>query len=116
VTLEVKSKNSTRGSIFLWLIAPKEALIGLSKSGAEPEMIPGMQNQIAISKEQALAAFVSRKAEIDAMLARLQALSDDHFNYTPDEITWGHVGTLEHYAELLRRVTDTAFLEGEHAA
>ena len=58
-----------------------------------------MQNQIAMSKEQALAAFVSRKAEIDAMLARLQALSDDHFNYSPDEITWSHVGTLEHYAE-----------------
>jgi hypothetical protein len=39
------------------------------------------------SNEDALAAFVSRKAEIDTMLARLQALSDDHFNYSPDEIT-----------------------------
>ena len=64
------------------------------------------QNQIARSNEDALAAFVSRKAEIDAMLARLQALSDDHFGYSPDEITWGHVGTLEHYAELLKRITD----------
>ena len=73
-----------------------------------------MQNQIAMSKEQALAAFVSRKAEVDAMLARLQALSDDHFNYSPDEITWSHVGTLEHYAELLKGVTDSAFQEGEH--
>ena len=75
-----------------------------------------MQNQIAKSKEQALAAFVSRKAEIDAMLARLQALSDDHFGYAPDEITGSHVGTLEHYAELLKRITDQAFNEGEHAA
>ena len=49
------------------------------------------------------------------MLTRLQALSDDHFNYSPDEITWGHVGTMEHYAELLKRVTDNAFREGEHA-
>jgi hypothetical protein len=79
-------------------------------------MSPRMQNQIAKSKEQALAAFVSRKAEIDAMLTRLQALSDDHFNYSPDEIDWGHVGTLAHYAELLKRVTDSAFKEGEHAA
>jgi hypothetical protein len=38
---------------------------------------------------------VSKKAEIDAMLTRLQALSDDHFNYNPDDITWAHVGTLE---------------------
>jgi hypothetical protein len=65
--------------------------------------------------EQALAAFVARKAEIDTMLARLQSLSDDHFGFSPDEINWGHVGTLGHYADLLRRITDSAFKEGEHA-
>jgi hypothetical protein len=79
-------------------------------------MSPRMQDQIARSKEQALAAFVSKKAEIDAMLTRLQALSGDHFGYGPDEVTWAHVGTLEHYAELLKRVTDMAFDESEHAA
>ena len=78
-------------------------------------MRPGLQNQIVKSKEEALAAFVSKKAEIHAMLARLQALSDDHFNYSPDEITWDHVGTLGYYAELLKRITDSAFNEGEHA-
>jgi len=26
------------------------------------------------------------------------------------------LGTLEHYAELLKRITDSAFNEGEHAA
>ena len=77
-------------------------------------MSPRMQSQIAKSKE-ALAAFVSKKAEIDAMLTRLQALSDDHFNYSPDDIDWGHVGTLGYYAELLKRVTDSAFNEGECA-
>jgi hypothetical protein len=79
------------------------------------KMSPRMQTQIAKSREQALAAFVSKKAEIDAMLTRLQALSDDHFNYRPDEIDWGHVGTLGYYAELLKRVTDSAFKEGEGA-
>jgi hypothetical protein len=67
------------------------------------------------SNEDALAAFVQKKAEIDAMLTRLQGLSDDHFNYSPDEIRWDHVGTLGYYAELLKRVTDSAFHEGEHA-
>jgi hypothetical protein len=67
------------------------------------------------SSQDALAAFVQKKAEIDAMLTRLQALSDDHFGYAPDDVTWGHVGTLEHYAELLKRVTDSAFNECEHA-
>lgn len=68
------------------------------------------------NQQAALAAFVSRKAEIDTMLARLAALSDDHFNASPDEVNWGHVGTLEHYVGLLRRITDSAFKEGEHAA
>jgi hypothetical protein len=68
------------------------------------------------SNQDALAAFVSKKAEIDAMLARLQALSDDHFNYSPDEVSWDHVGSLEHYADLLKRITDMALHEGEHAA
>jgi hypothetical protein len=80
-----------------------------------PKMILRIQSQIPKSKEQALAAFVSKKAEIDAMLTRLQALSDDHFNYSPNEIDWGHVGTLGYYAELLKRVTDSAFKEGENA-
>jgi hypothetical protein len=67
------------------------------------------------TNQDALAAFVQRKAEIDTMLTRLQALSDEHFNYSPDVIRWDHVGTLGYYAELLKRVTDSAFHEGEHA-
>ena len=78
-------------------------------------MNANLQSQIAKSKQETLTAFVSKKAEIDAMLTRLQALSDDHFNYSPDEITWDHVGTLGYYAELLKRITDSAFKEGEHA-
>ena len=50
------------------------------------------------------------------MLGRLQSLSADHFNVDPDRITWGDVGTLSHYAELLKRITDSAFHEGEFAA
>ncbi|TSJ64137.1 hypothetical protein FO470_02250 [Starkeya sp. 3C] len=67
------------------------------------------------TNDQALNAFIKRKAEIDAALARLQALSGDHFDVHPDEVHWGHVGTLAHYAELLTRITDSAFREGEHA-
>ena len=63
----------------------------------------------------ALDAFIAKKAEIDTMLERIKVLSDDHFDTNPDEINWGHVGTLAHYAELLKRITDAAFKEGEHA-
>ena len=66
-------------------------------------------------RRTALDAYIAKKIEIDTMLARLTALSDDHFNVAPDEINWGHVGTLAHYAELLKRITDSAFKEGENA-
>jgi putative heme iron utilization protein len=69
----------------------------------------------AQNKAQASDAFIARKAEIDAMLERIKALSDDHFDTCPDDINWGHVGTLAHYADLLKRITDAAFKEGEHA-
>ena len=67
------------------------------------------------NRSNALNAFIAAKTDIDAMLARLTALSNDHFETNPDEINWGHVGTLTHYASLLRQITDSAFKEGEHA-
>jgi hypothetical protein len=73
------------------------------------------RKQIIRSNTDALAVFVAKKAKIDTMLTQLQALSADHFGYAPDEVTWAHVGTLEHYAGLLKRITDMAFNEGEHA-
>lgn len=66
-------------------------------------------------KQTARAAFLAKKAQIDAMLSRLQALSDASFNQDPDRVHWGHVGDLTSYAEQLRRITDSAFNEGEHA-
>ena len=45
-------------------------------------------------RPKALDAFMARKAEIDAMLARLQALSDDHFGANPERVDWSHVGSL----------------------
>ena len=68
------------------------------------------------NNSKALAAFIAKKTEIDTMLARIQALSDEHFHADPETLHWGHVGDLEHYAGLLKRITDAAFKEGEHAA
>lgn len=67
------------------------------------------------NRDAALTAFITKKSEIDDMLSRLAALSADHFNASPEVVNWGHVGTLEHYASLLRQITDAAFHEGEHA-
>jgi hypothetical protein len=68
----------------------------------------------ATDNADALAAFLAAKAEIDAMLERLAALSANHFGTHPEEIHWGDVGTLSHYRAKLREITDSAFKEGEH--
>jgi hypothetical protein len=75
----------------------------------------------ATDNTKALDAFMTTKFQIEATLERLKALSDDHYDSHPDEINWGDVGTLNHYASLLRQITDSAFKEGafkegEHAA
>ncbi|WP_426034213.1 hypothetical protein [Cypionkella sp. TWP1-2-1b2] len=75
-----------------------------------------MNTRRTTDNSKALNAFLAAKIEIDAMLERLKALSDDHFDTQPDDINWGDVGTLNHYSSLLRQITDSAFSEGEHAA
>ena len=70
----------------------------------------------ATDNAKALDAFMATKFQIDGMLERQKALSDDHIETHPDEINWGHVGTLNHCASLLRQITEAAFREGEHAA
>ena len=67
------------------------------------------------TNDKALAAFMARKAEIDTMLARLQALSDEHFHAQHENIHWGHVGDLADMATKLSEITDSAFGEGECA-
>jgi hypothetical protein len=55
------------------------------------------------------------RPEIDSALGRLATLSADHFNVSPEDVDWGHAGTLADYAEGLKRITDQAFSEGEFA-
>ncbi|MGR3420633.1 MAG: hypothetical protein ACU0DD_06370 [Paracoccus sp. (in: a-proteobacteria)] len=68
------------------------------------------------TNDAALAAFITKKMEIDAMLSRLQAFSDDHFGSDPERVSWAHVGSLEYQAHLLKQIGEFAFGEGEHAA
>jgi hypothetical protein len=51
-----------------------------------------------------------------AMTTRRANASNDKALDASDEINWGDVGTLNHYASLLRQITESAFKEGEHAA
>ncbi|MBO9457008.1 hypothetical protein J7376_16415 [Paracoccus sp. R12_1] len=68
------------------------------------------------SNDAALAAFIAKKAEIDAMLARLQGFSDDHSGIDTERLNWSDLGSLEYQAHLLKQISDFAFGEREHAA
>jgi hypothetical protein len=63
----------------------------------------------------AVEAFMSRKAEFDELLARLQEASDGHFDLDPAQVHWGHVTDLADHVALLRRISDKMFGEGEYA-
>ena len=64
---------------------------------------------------QAAATFANLTDNINSSLETLRGLAEDHFVQDPDCVNWGHVGTLEHYSSLLKRITDSAFGEGEFA-
>ena len=68
------------------------------------------------SNAKALDAYITIKFQIDDLLERLKALSDDDIEGNPFENHWGDVSTLNHYASLLRQISNCAFKEGEHAA
>ena len=64
-------------------------------------------------KKSAVVAFAEKKAKIDEMLARIQAMSDEHFDLDPDSVSWGDVGSLGHIAESLKEISDFVFCEDE---
>ena len=103
------------GSIFFWLCPPEEAFIARQPE-PEPKMSTRIQKTNTKSKQQALAAFVQKKAEIDAMLTRLQASATITSTTARTRSAGTMSARLGYYAELLKRVTDSAFNEGEHAA
>jgi hypothetical protein len=71
-----------------------------------------MARSTSTTNDQALAAFISAKTEIDRLLADLAALSADHFHASPDEVNWGHVGTANHIRGRLREITSFANGDG----
>ena len=101
--------------IFLWLRLAEEAFIG-------PTIKLEIEDEHAASKaDHQIKRRCAGRVRLQEGRDRHDAgtapgLSADHFGYAPDEVTWAHVGTLEHYADLLKRITDMAFNEGEHAA
>jgi hypothetical protein len=60
----------------------------------------------ATNAAAALAAFMQGNAEIDGLLARIQAASADHFGADPEHVTWGNAGSLGFVTERLKEIAE----------
>jgi len=59
------------------------------------------KNSTTAKRENALDLFAARKAEIDRLLARLQASSEEHFGCDPEALNCGDAGSLAYVIEQL---------------
>lgn len=54
----------------------------------------------------AIDVFIDRKFEIDRLLARLVAASEDHFGRHPDAVNWGDAGSLGYVLDKLKEAAE----------
>ena len=64
--------------------------------------------------EAALGRFVGIIGEVNNRLEELKAFFDDHMEYCPEDVNWGHVGTASFFLERLTELTDIAYKRGEY--
>jgi hypothetical protein len=64
------------------------------------------QARAAANQQKSLEAFMTAKAEFDALLAELQQLSADHFGADPEAVLWGHAEVLKDWNTRLREMVD----------
>lgn len=74
-----------------------------------------MRRHTPTQKQDPLNSYIQKISHIDCLLKRLQAACDDHFYTSPDDVTWGHVGTVADIEQKLQHLSDMVFHEGEYA-
>jgi len=77
---------------------------GIARSMKNHEEKMMARNKAQRDNSQALAAFMTNKDQIDQLLAALKNLSDEHFNVSPEDVNWGHVGSQSYWLERLQQV------------
>ena len=68
----------------------------------------------ARNQENSLAAFLAKKAELDALLAELTKASADHFGADPETVLWGEAAWLADATAKLKDIADQHFRRGEY--
>jgi len=68
-----------------------------------------------MKNEKALGEFMAKMAQAQELLTELQAHVDNHMEFNPDEINWGHAGNAGYMVEKLTELTAWVFKRGEYA-
>ena len=61
--------------------------------------------------EKALDEFIARVGKIDAALETIKVANNDHYDLSPDEVHWGHVGDVGRVLERLEDII--AIIQGD---
>ena len=68
------------------------------------------------NQQRSLEAFLTKKAEFDALLAELQLASDDHFGADPEAVLWCETAWLTDATAKLKDIADQQARRGEYSA
>jgi len=69
----------------------------------------------AANQQRSLEAFMTAKAEFDALVAELQQMGADHLGADPEAVLWEHAEMLKDWNARLRNITDAYHRRGEYA-
>jgi hypothetical protein len=59
------------------------------------------------SRERALEEFIARVGRIEDALETIKAANDEHYDLSPKEINWGHVGDVGRVLQGLEEIIAT---------
>jgi hypothetical protein len=66
------------------------------------ELLQTEKQQPSPNSIQPLDRYMVLYAEAEELLNRIHESHDDHYGSSPDDVTWGHVGSLGHFVEVLQ--------------
>lgn len=68
-----------------------------------------------MKKTTALDSFIATISEMNIRLDELKEFAENHMNYDPESINWGHVAEAQHFLSALTELTDMAYRRSEYA-
>ena len=106
---------NSRDKEVLDLLAGRRSGKARRQAAVRVEDLAGLLELSPKLKAKKAAGATPTKAEFDALVAELQAMSADHFGADPEAVLWEHAEMLKDWNTRLRHITDAYHRRGEYA-